>query len=359
MRFNKKYLIFSLLLITCVLIHWYGTDTKRVELNYSLHFYPAFSQFLRCILGFFSFSLGDIFYGLFFCWLVWKIGKWIYSLFHPVQNKKSFINSFANFLLMLMILYLIFNVFWGLNYNRKGIAYQTQIEMNKYTPEDLKLMNELLVEKVNASKINASKEYKESIGVSSIFKEAINSYDKACDSFSYLKYNHPAVKSSMWGWLGNYLGYTGYYNPFTGEAQVNTTIPLTTQPFIVCHEIAHQLGYAKESEANFAAYLVTRQSEKEYFKYAGYLEMFFYANRNLYEYDSLSAIYYRELLSMDVKKDIKQIIDFNKAHKNPIEPFITIMYDWFLRSNQQPQGMMSYNQVTAFLIGYYRKFGCL
>ena len=79
----------------------------------------------------------------------------------------------------------------------------------------------------------------------------------------------------------------------------------------------------------------------------------------LFRSDSSSSIHYRELLSMDVKKDVKQIIDFNKAHKNPIEPFITLMYDWFLRSNQQPQGMMSYNQVTAFLIGYYRKFGCL
>ncbi len=64
----------------------------------------------------------------------------------------------------------------------------------------------------------------------------------------------------MYSYLGNYLGFTGYYNPFTGEAQVNTTVPLFVQPFTTCHEIGHQLGYAKENEANFAGYLAAKSS---------------------------------------------------------------------------------------------------
>ncbi len=56
-------------------------------------------------------------------------------------------------------------------------------------------------------------------------------------------------------WLGNYLGFTGYYNPFTGEAQVNTTVPQFLLPNIALHEMGHQIGYAKEDEANFSAYL--------------------------------------------------------------------------------------------------------
>lgn len=258
-----------------------------------------------------------------------------------------------------MILYLVFNLCWGINYNRKGIAYQTQITIKDYNADELKTINELLVEKVNLTKLKSSGSNLESISNDELFREAIRAYHNASDSFLFLKYDHPSVKSSIWGWLGNYLGYTGYYNPFTGEAQVNTTIPKTTQPFIVCHEIAHQLGYAKENEANFVAYLVCRQSNNESFKYAAYLDLFFYANRNLYAFDSVSAKRCRNELNEFVKKDIKAIVAFNMAHKSKAEPIIAWMYDLFLKGNQQPQGMLSYEQVTAYLINYYRKFGTI
>ena len=58
-----------------------------------------------------------------------------------------------------------------------------------------------------------------------------------------LKYHFRSAKPSLFSYIGNYLGYTGYYNPFTGEAQVNTTVPLFIQPFTTCHEMGHQLGY--------------------------------------------------------------------------------------------------------------------
>jgi hypothetical protein len=40
-----------------------------------------------------------------------------------------------------------------------------------------------------------------------------------------------------------------------------------------------------------------------------------------------------------------------------MEPLISNIYDFFLRSNQQPQGMMSYDQVTGYIIAYYKKNG--
>jgi len=40
---------------------------------------------------------------------------------------------------------------------------------------------------------------------------------------------------------------------------------------IVCHELAHQVGIASESEANFMGYLATTNSDNVYFNYSGYL----------------------------------------------------------------------------------------
>ena len=38
---------------------------------------------------------------------------------------------------------------------------------------------------------------------------------------------------------------------YSGEAQVNDRIPKTGYPTTTCHEMAHQIGFAAENEANF------------------------------------------------------------------------------------------------------------
>lgn len=359
MKAESRVITLLLLFILCFIIHLFAQDALRVEDIYSIKIYPRLALILRSCFGFISFSIGDLVYGIVFCFLLFKLIKWISSFFKIKENKKTIKERMFHSISLLLIMYLVFNLFWGINYNRKGIAYQTKITIKDYDADDLKKINELLVEKVNQTKAKSLESKVDSMSNEELFHQAILAYDNASDNFTFLKYSHPSVKSSMWGWLGNYLGYTGYYNPFTGEAQVNTTIPRTTQPFIVCHEIAHQLGYAKENEANFVAYLVCKQSENEAFKYAAYLDLFFYANRNLYSFDSTSAMHCREQLNDAVKKDIKAIVTFNRSHISKIEPIVTWMYDLFLKGNQQPQGMLSYEQVTAYLINYYRKFGTI
>jgi hypothetical protein len=38
--------------------------------------------------------------------------------------------------------------------------------------------------------------------------------------------------------LGNYMGFSGYLNPFTNEAQVNYLGPMYTFPATTCREMA-------------------------------------------------------------------------------------------------------------------------
>lgn len=161
----------------------------------------------------------------------------------------------------------------------------------------------------------------------------------------------------MWGWLGNYTGFTGYYNPFTAEAQLNTTVPKFLHPFIACHEVAHQLGYAKEMEANFVGYLAGSNSGDPLIKYSVYLDIFLYSYRNLFIIDSISAKGYKDQLTPAVMKDLKEWADFNRNHSSVVEPLVRMVYGLYLRGNQQPQGVLSYDEVTGFIIAYYKKFG--
>ena len=75
-------------------------------------------------------------------------------------------------------------------------------------------------------------------------------------------------------------------NPLTGEAQVNDKIPKTSYPTTTCHEMAHQIGFAAENEANFIGFLAANYNDDPYFKYASYRMAFGYCISELRKRDA-------------------------------------------------------------------------
>jgi hypothetical protein len=340
-----------------VVIKLLSANKIWVETIYTDRFYSFFSKVLRIIFGWIPFSLGDMVYLLVGCWLIWKAIANTKMLFKKKVTRKLLLKKILRLLLVFIFIYIGFNIFWGINYNRKGIVYQLQLTELNYDSADLKMIQAVLVQKVNDAKLSAMKGRELYPGKKELFKKAEVSYNYAEKKYPFLQYKHLSVKSSLYGWLGNYLGFTGYYNPFTGEAQVNTTVPKFLQPYIATHEIAHQLGYAKENEANFVGYLAAINSPDPVFHYSTYFDLFLYANREVYFFDSVSSKNAREELNPFVKKDIEELIQFNRAHRSVVEPAITWMYGKFLKLNEQPKGMQSYNAVVGMLIAYYKKYG--
>ena len=354
----KKWLIFTLVLVViAAFIHIYANDSTRVENQYATGIYTVLSRILRYIFGWLPFSIGDVLYGLAILWLIWKLIKGIRIIFKKQATWRGFVAGAGKGIRILLVIYVVFNLFWGVNYNRMGIASQLQLKMSKYTSEDLKMINGLLLEKVNASKnalINQQAGYPSK---RQLFAKVEAAYVEAEKIYPFLKYQPASLKPSLWSWVGNYMGFTGYYNPFTGEAQVNTLVPKFLQPFTTCHEVAHQLGYAKEMEANFVGYLSATASKDTLLYYSVYLDLFMYSNRNLYATDSVSANAYRKQLAPAVISDLKEWRAFNIKHRNPIEPVFRWIYGKYLEQNQQPQGVLSYDEVTGFIIAYFKKYG--
>ncbi len=360
MKPGKNTLTILFLLAFCVIIKLYSSNSLRVEHGFSDGFYPSFSRFLRFLFGKVPFSIGDLLYGIVFLYLAYKLAR-IFRFIYRNPKWTAYrqrLNAFTyQFLLAACIIYIVFNIFWGINYNRQGIAQQLGLPEQKYTTAELRNMNCLLIDKINQSKKSLVREAKPYPSNKELFKKVSIAYESLSKQISFLKYQPVSIKSSMYGWLGNYSGFTGYYNPFTGEAQVNTTIPKFLQPFTSCHEVAHQLGYAKEMEANFVGYLAAKASPDTLFHYSVYLDLFTYANRNLFMNDSVAAKIYRNELDVAVKADILEWRKFNLAHVGKLEPLVRWAYGKFLQSNQQPNGISSYDEVTGFLIAYYKKFG--
>lgn len=352
---NKCKWIVALLLIIGIKI--FTSDKFWVEGFYSTRFYVFFSRILRILFGWIPFSLGDIFYFLAVCWLLWKIIKNVALLVKRKLTKKRAMEKALNLILLLAFVYIIFYLFWGINYDRKGIAYQLHITPQQYDTSDLLVMQNLLLEKVNFTKAVIIQKHEKYPSTRQLIQRAKRSYAAAGKKFPFFVYRNTSVKSSFYGTLGDYLGFTGYYNPFTGEAQINTTVPKMLQPYIATHEIAHQLGYAKENEANFVGYLAAVNSQDTLFHYSTYLDLFLYTNREVYYLDSAASRKALNELSVSVRKDLLELKQFDLDHQSVFEPLINWMYGNYLKLNNQPKGLHSYNAVVGMLIEYYKKYG--
>lgn len=357
LRQNKNLWIIAFLLI--ILIKIFSWNRSRVEVFYSSHFYFYFSKILRFLFGWIPFSIGDILYFFAGCWLIWKIIKNVRLLFKKQISKKMAFKKCLKLLLILAFVYIVFNIFWGINYDRKGIAYQLNLEHLQYDTSDLKMLQKILLEKVNETKTIVVRNHEAYPSKKDLIAGAVNAYQQAQKKYPFLNYKIVSVKSSLYGTPGDYMGFTGYYNPFTGEAQINTTVPDFMQPYIATHEMAHQLGYAKENEANFVGYLAAVSSTDTLFHYSTYFDLFLYANREVYYFDSVASREAVQQLILPVKEDIIELKKFDRAHRSFIEPAITWMYGNYLKMNNQPKGIHSYNAVVGMLITYYKKYGRL
>jgi hypothetical protein len=328
-----------------------------VETYYSTGFYPLISRFLRFIFGWIPFSVGDILYACAFSYLVFSLVRFVTRAFRRTLHRRFLLLSLKMAFSISLWVYILFNLLWGLNYDRQPLAKQMQLEEKEYSKEDLQTLLSLLVSRMNSIDSISRSARKNLSSNDSLFHYATDAYHAFGQVNPALYYHYPSVKFSFYGYLANYMGFSGYYNPFSGEAQVNTTVPRFVQPFTTCHEIGHQLGYAKEEEANFCGFLATKSSKDPAFRYSVYVDMYLYAAGALYTLDSTSFIPYRESLKPDVRQDLRDLKAFFRKYQNPFEPVIHMIYGRYLKANRQPQGIASYDEVLGLAVAYYRKYG--
>jgi hypothetical protein len=358
-RLKSVDVILLALFFLCMGFYSASRYPSLIDQYYSAKFFPALSAFLRLIMGKTAISVGDLFYVTVVLFVIY------FSIKHYRKRKvkdklrfedKPVVPFWKKSLLFLFSLYLLFLVFWGLNYGNSGIANTLKLEKKAYSQTELIEINKALLGELNNVALQLdSVRNPFPVNDNELFQLIVQAYEKATNRYPFLTYSNPSLKPTVFPTLMNYMGINGYYNPFTAEAQVNTKAPVFTRPFTACHEVAHQLGYAEEGQASFVAFLVAEESDNLALKYSTYFELFLTANRNLYGFDSTSAKHWRDKLAPRVKSDIKIWKKHVLAYQNPIEPILSKAFDLFLKSNSQPQGILSYNEVLLYVIRYKEK----
>lgn len=354
----KNKVSWSIVILFFLLIETVSIQSHWVEKFYTYDFYPRLSLLLRTLLGWIPFSIGDLIYAIVIIYIIHRSVRVINRLIKRNLSKKD-IGIFSKKLLFKGLwIFVLFYGLWGLNYSRIGIAGQLHLDEKEYTENDLDTLVSVLQKRLNDHAKYVTGISRDSFKTNKkLFLNTRLAYQQASLKYPFLRYANPSIKPTFFGYIGNYIGFQGYYNPFTGEAQVNTTIPQCERPFVATHEVAHQLGYAKESEANFVAFLACRLHPSPTFRNSVYFDMFLYAAKELSEIDSTKAAYYQRQLHPRVKQDIDGLHSFYQRYRNPIEPLISKFYGYFLMANNQPKGRQSYNDVVIWLIAYYKKYG--
>lgn len=347
-----------ILLGLAILIRVLSIRSDWVEQYYTYGFYPLFSKVLRFLFGRIPFSIGDLLYVSAFVFFVIKAWKLIRLL--AARQVKEYLSwiLFRKYLKLVLWIYIIFNIFWGLNYNRQGIARQLGIDVRRYDSTELYQLTAVLEQRLNfyAGRVDTVRRLALNDN-NKLFEEGISAYGVVRHQYPFLEYRFPSIKPSMYSAIGHYFGFTGYYNPFTGEAQLKTSVPVFTKPFIVCHEMAHQLGYAKENEANLVGFLAGRVSNNPDVRYSAYYDMFTYAMGELLYHNLNGAVRLRKDIHPLVKEDFQAYRNYINRTRNSFEPIISSMYDKYLRINNQPKGKETYNEVVSWLVAYMKKYG--
>ncbi|NOT50539.1 MAG: DUF3810 domain-containing protein [Chitinophagaceae bacterium] len=347
-----------LLILLTILIKWASWYPDWVEKNYSQGIYPLISKIQRFLFGWIPFSVGDLFYAFLILLIIYKTISFVKAIIKRRFTRKYFVGGLQQVIFILLFMYVFFNLLWGLNYNRRGIAHQLKLDVKQYTLADLDTLTTVIQQRVNYYAQFVTEAQRDSFNKKRIlFRSANEAYKELGKKYSFLKYKVRSVKPSIYSYLGNYLGFQGYYNPFSGEGQVNTTIPHVLEPFVTTHEIAHQLGYAKENEANFVGFLACRSYESNAFRYSVYFDMYNYAVTEVGRRDTMLALAFKQKRHPQLVKDVEEYRAFFKRYKNVLQDIIMSGYGEFLKANNQPAGKRSYNEVVAWLIAYYKKFG--
>ena len=326
--------------------HW-------IEHYYSNGIYLYISSFFRVIFGWIPFSIGDIL-GLFLLFIFIK------SLYKLIKNRfKNTLSKLVKFISFLSIIYFCFYAFWGLNYFREPLAQNLGLEQSTYTTEELILTTKHIVTELNKIHLQITKNDSVAVIVPysqrEIYKLAPNGYKRLSKTYPQLNYHAASTKSSLVSLFQSYNGTSGYLNPITGEAQVNYMIPKTSFPSTTCHEIAHQIGWAAENDANFVGFLASITNDDLYFKYSGYRMAYNYCIGQVYKRDKELGKEIVKTVNKGIYKDYKASYLHWKQFKNPIEPYLKKGYNSYLKANNQSNGIQSYSYVVDLLIAYFKK----
>lgn len=349
---HKRLLSVVLLAAALYLLGVFQDHPAAVEKYYSQSLYVFICRVLHPVFNVIPFSIGDLLYVAVVGYFIYLLIKIIVLLFK--KQFKRVVNLSLSLVIGVQAGMLIFYVFWGLNYFRPSAAERLDLRDTTFTVADMKTVTCIIIDSANATRSRITRDDTLQSN-QAIYNTAVNAINKiSADSVNFRAY-HPHIKASLLSPLMNYLGTSGYYNPFTTEAQMNYQMPVFERSFVACHEMSHQIGYGPEDEANFAGFLAGVGSNDRLLRYSAYQIALDECMHALRRRDSTASNELKVYISKDVRMDLRGQRAYWMKFRGKLGIVSSMFYDDYLKANNQPQGMRTYNQMVLLLMAWYTK----
>lgn len=256
--------------------------------------------------------------------------------------------------MIINIFYFTYQIFWGMLY------FQTPIikKLSSQNPPDMekaKKLALLYLEKCKATRQSVREDHNGIFTITdlkSVQQEILQQQAKLPPNISDKKAPQVfAIKPSLFKNVMSFTGILGYYNPFTAEAQYNAELPATFIPFTTAHESSHQLGFAREQEANFVGYLIGISSNNPDLKYSTEYFTLKSLLKFIAEEDPEFVKSVINNYSPAMKRDRAYEKKFILSHQSWLDDFFGVTNNLFLKTNQQ-EGSITYSYFIDLLLNY-------
>ena len=349
-----------LLLISALLIllHLLTRSGKLQMIWISNHVVRPVHRALSVWTSYVPFSVAELLIALFVIlvifYLVWQIVAFIRR---PEKGKRLY-RTFVSFLTAGLMIYAGFCLLWGVYYYGDDFITRSGLKYEAVSVGELAEVTEYFVGMANEY---STKVARNADGVYTADRRAIldrsdEVYQKTENKYSCLE--GPAIKAKgvICSRIMSYIDFTGFFFPFTAEANVNMETPSAYFASTVAHELAHQRGVAKEQEANFVAVLASLEYGDPDYVYSAAVLAYTHLGNALYsaDHESWSQIY--STLNDSVLADLQANREYWQRFDTPVQQASNTVYENFLYSYDQDLGLKSYGACVDLLVNYYDEY---
>lgn len=289
--------------------------------------------------------IGLLFY-LFFC---------VESVLRRGRLFRQLYRLLMTLLCFALLIYAGFCVLWGVYFYGDDFMTQSGLKAEAVSTEQLRTVTDFFSSLLNET---AGKVERDETGACITDRSAV--LERSAELYAALEEDFPCLqgaplraKGVKLSRLMSYIDFTGFFFPFTGEANVNTDFPPSLFAATVAHELAHQRGVAKEQEANFVAVLACLRNDDPDFIYSAALLAYSYLGNALATADRTAWEEIYATLPDAVLRDLEVNGSYWKRFETPVQTISNTVYENFLYSYGQDLGLRSYGACVDLLVNYY------
>lgn len=283
-----------------------------------------------------------------------------FSLLQPLVQLVLRLSSF------ICVIVSAFVLFGGINYTSLTFSEKAGYELEEADVDQLSQLCRLLSARAAAARLTLALEADGTINENyadynpfRLIDDALDAYQNLPEEYAYLKRDYPRAKLAVSSPVMSNIHITGIYPYIIPEAVVNAQTPIMSLPHTICHEMAHQRGFAREDEANYIAYLACIHSDNPLFVYSGYYTAFTYALDQLYLYDQKSWQEISSATSSGIWLDNLEESNFWQQYQTVSSEFTGSVNDTYLTVMDVDDGVHSYGRMIDLILAEEKQKGTI